>query len=67
MRQNKAARCKKYIIGRLNEPSTWRGVILFLSALGIDLVPDQTETIVSVGLGAAGLIGVLSQDTGTSS
>ena len=62
MRQSKANRIKKYVIARINEPSTWRGVVLFLSAVGIDLVPDQTETIVSFGLGMAGLIGVMSED-----
>jgi hypothetical protein len=62
MRQSKADKLRQYLIARLNEPSTWRGVVLFLAAVGIDLVPEQTETIVSFGLGMAGLIGVLSED-----
>lgn len=42
----------------LGEPSTWRGFVMLLSALGITLEPDQQNAIVVFGLAASGLIGV---------
>lgn len=45
------------ILARLREPSTWAG----LSALGLvfGLPPGTMDLIVQVGIGAAGLAGVL--------
>lgn len=42
----------------LSEPSTWRGFVMLLSAIGITLDPDQQNAIVVFGLAASGLIGV---------
>jgi len=53
---------KNYLLQRAQEPSTWRGVTLLLTALGVPLAPALAEQIVTVGLGVAGLIGVLSAD-----
>ena len=36
--------------------STWRGLILILTACGVTLSPQQTNLIVSTGLGLVGLI-----------
>lgn len=49
---------KKYILDRAREPSTWRGAILFLTAIGVPIAPAVAEHIVTVGLGIAGLIGM---------
>ena len=51
-----------WIRGQLSEPSTWRGLVLVVSALGVVLSPEQKEAFVSAGLGLAGLIGALSSD-----
>ena len=49
---------KKYILDRAREPSTWRGAILFLTAIGVPIAPAVAEHIVTVGLGIVGLIGM---------
>jgi hypothetical protein len=53
---------KYYLLDRVKEPSTWRGAILFLTAIGVPIAPELQTAIVSAGLGIAGLIGVLTAD-----
>lgn len=53
---------KSYILDRAKEPSTWRGFILFLTAIGVPIAPALADSIITVGLGLAGLIGVVSAD-----
>lgn len=53
---------KQYILQRATEPSTWRGLVMLLTALGVPVAPELAEVIVSVGLGVAGLIGVVTAD-----
>ena len=53
---------QKYIAARLKEPSTWRGAILFLTAIGVPVAPAMAEAIVTAGLGLAGLVGMLASD-----
>lgn len=53
---------KQYILERAKEPSTWRGLILVLTAIGVPMAPAMAEAIVSAGLAVAGLIGVLTPD-----
>jgi hypothetical protein len=53
---------KDYFLARAKEPSTWRGAILFLTAIGVPIAPAMTETIVTAGLGLAGLIGMITSD-----
>ena len=53
---------KTYLLARAKEASTWRGLTLFLTALGVPLAPALAEAIVTAGLGIAGLIGVLVPD-----
>ena len=52
----------KYFIERLDEASTWRGIIMLATAFGVQLEPEQTEAIVSFGLAVVGLLGVFSKD-----
>lgn len=52
----------KYILDRLSEPSTWRGVISVITALGIKLRPDLMEAIMTAGLGAMGVINVFRKE-----
>lgn len=54
---------KTYLIARLKEPSTWRGLVLIATACGAVLSPDQMETIVTGGMMVVGLIGALTSDT----
>lgn len=49
---------KQYILERMREPSTWRGALLFLTAIGVPVAPELANHIVTVGLGLAGIIGM---------
>lgn len=52
---------KQYILDRAKEPSSWRGLILFLTAIGVPVAPELANNIVTVGLGLAGIIGMSSK------
>jgi hypothetical protein len=47
---------KSFFFNRLDERSTWRGLIMALSALGISLEPAQAEAIIAIGLAVVGLL-----------
>lgn len=51
-----------FFIDRMRERSTWMGLIAFLAAVGIHLSPQQTEAIITTGLGLAGLITAFTRD-----
>ena len=53
---------KAYILARAKEPSTWRGFILLLTAIGVPIAPAMADAIVSAGLAIAGMIGVIAPD-----
>ena len=53
---------KAYVIERMKEPSTWRGLIMLLTAIGVPVAPAMADAIISVGLAVAGLIGVATPD-----
>ncbi len=52
---------KTFILGRLREASTWRGLVLVATALGVKVSPELSDAIVAAGLGLAGIIGVLAK------
>jgi len=52
----------KYIMDRLAEPSTWRGIFAFLTGVGIFISPDQIAAFTAAGLAVIGVIGALSVD-----
>jgi hypothetical protein len=47
------------LLERLSENSTWRGVILIATAVGVRLEPELQESIIVAGLGLVGLINVI--------
>jgi hypothetical protein len=47
------------LLERMSENSTWRGLILVATAIGLKLDPEHQEAIVAAGLGLVGLINVL--------
>ena len=53
---------KAYLLERLGEASTWRGLTALLTAIGVTLSPDQTNAIVGAGLAVMGLLGVFTKD-----
>lgn len=52
----------EYILSRLAEPSTWRGIIWIATAFGLALSPDQKEAIATAGMALVGAIGVFTKD-----
>lgn len=54
----------QYVIDRLKEASTWRGIVAFATALGVGLTPEQSNAIIAVGLGIIGVIGAFFPDIG---
>ena len=51
-----------YLLARLQEPSTWRGLVLIATAAGAVLSPDQQEAIIAGGLLVSGLLGAALPD-----
>ena len=51
-----------YIIDRLKEASTWRGIIGLLTAAGVTISPEMIDKIVAAGLAIMGVIGMLFKD-----
>ncbi len=52
----------KWLLERLREQNTWRGLILLATAFGVKLDPDQSEAIIAGGLAIVGLINVFSKE-----
>jgi len=52
-----------YILARLSEGSTWRGIIWIMTSLKLMQVSDdQAEHIASLGMAAVGVVGALWPD-----
>jgi hypothetical protein len=54
---------KLYVVNRAKEASTWRGVIMLLTAVGLKITPEMADAIISVGISVAGLVGILLPDS----
>jgi hypothetical protein len=52
-----------YVIARLKEASTWRGIVALITSVGVTLSPELQGAIVAAGLAVMGLIGTLFPDT----
>ena len=52
---------KGFILARAKEPSTWRGLFLFLAAAGVPIAPAMADQIVTVGLALAGIVGMVTK------
>lgn len=53
-----------YLLERLKEPSTWRGLVLLATTIGIQVSPEAADAVISTGLLIAGIIGVFTKDKG---
>ena len=47
-----------YLLDRLSENSTWRGLVMLLTAVGVQVDPSQANAIIAAGLALVGLINV---------
>lgn len=52
-----------WLLRRLGEPSTWRGIVLLATGLGITMEPEKMDAIVAVGLAVVGLINVCRRES----
>ena len=48
----------KRALDYFKQPSTWRGVVGFLAAFGVVLSPEQSQAIITSGVGIIALIEV---------
>lgn len=53
---------KNYLLARMKEASTYRGIVLVLTAAGVGISPAMAEAIIAAGVGVAGLLGVVMPD-----
>jgi hypothetical protein len=51
------------MLNRMREPSTWRGFIMLLTALGVALDAVQTEAVIALGMALVGAVGVFLPDS----
>ena len=49
----------KYVLNQLKDPSTWRGIVMLATSVGLVTEPELANQIIVAGTGVAGLIGVL--------
>ena len=56
----------EYILARLSEASTWRGIIAAVTAGGMTIEPALATQIVATGLAVIGLLGFMTKDKGAS-
>jgi hypothetical protein len=61
----KLKKALSYLADRLSENSTWRGLILFATGIGITIEPEMATKITAVGLGIIGVINILRQGAPT--
>jgi hypothetical protein len=52
----------KFIVARLSEVSTYKGIALALTGVGLYVRPEIAAAVTSIGLGIAGLIGIVTAD-----
>jgi hypothetical protein len=53
---------KEYLLARMSEASTWRGLIMLATAVGVVFSAEQVEAVIAAGLALAGLVGAFSPD-----
>ena len=51
-----------WIMNRLKEPSTWRGLVWLLTALGVSLSPESWQYLTTAGMALAGFIGCITAE-----
>lgn len=52
----------KYILARLMEPSTWRGIISLLTVFGVRIAPDQADAIFTAGVSVYSAINIFRKE-----
>jgi len=52
----------EWAMTRAKEPSTWKGIALVLTSIGINVSPESWQAIVSFGIALAGLFDILTKE-----
>lgn len=52
----------QFVLARLKEPSTWRGLVALAAAAGLTVNPEQAHAIVAAGLAVMGVLGTFLPD-----
>lgn len=52
----------KFVVARLGEISTWKGIFLIVTACGASIHPELRDAIITVGLSLVGALGVATPD-----
>lgn len=53
---------QQMISDRFKEPSTWRGLVMLMTAFGVSMAPDTMDYVIAAGTGVSGLIGLVTKD-----
>lgn len=51
-----------FVLSRLKEASTWRGIVAVIAAFGLAFSPEQAAAIVTAGVALIGAIEVFRKD-----
>ncbi|EMK1731276.1 hypothetical protein V8N76_004582 [Salmonella enterica] len=52
-----------YLVNRLKEPSTWRGLILLLTGVfGYELEGHTQDVVIAAGVAVSGIVGAILPD-----
>jgi hypothetical protein len=63
MRDDTTSKVLRYIIAQMQQASSWRGIILVITALfGFNVSEEKAAAVTLIGLTAAGLMGMLFPD-----
>jgi hypothetical protein len=54
-----------WLLDRLSETSTWRGIVLTLTGVGIYIDPQRAATITAAGLAIVGVINIFRKGSPT--
>ncbi|MFO0906759.1 MAG: hypothetical protein U0835_00055 [Isosphaeraceae bacterium] len=57
-----AGRLADWLLARLSEPSSWRGLIALATAGGITIAPEEQNAIIAAGMAVIGLINILRRE-----
>lgn len=55
----------KYILSRLSEASSWRGIIMLFAGTWATRHPEQVEAVIPIAIAIAGSVGVFLPDKKT--
>jgi hypothetical protein len=55
---------KRFLLDRLDERSTWRAFVAFLTLLGIGLSPEQSDAIIAAGIAIGATLEAFLPDPG---